>query len=64
VIHDFGHLRGIDRPDMSSGIMARADDLNMNARERLDYTGEVTVVGDDPFDPDRDGDGTACEPYW
>ncbi len=29
-----------------------------------DYTGEVTVVGDDPFDLDRDGDGTACEPYW
>jgi hypothetical protein len=28
-----------------------------------DYTGEVTVVGDDHFDLDRDGDGTACEPY-
>jgi hypothetical protein len=29
-----------------------------------DYTGEVRVVGDDPFDLDRDGDGTACEPYY
>jgi hypothetical protein len=29
-----------------------------------DYTGEVDVVGDDPFDLDRDGDGTACEPYY
>ena len=29
-----------------------------------DYTGEVTVVGGDPFELDRDGDGTACEPYW
>jgi hypothetical protein len=29
-----------------------------------DYTGEVRVVGDDPFGLDRDGDGTACEPYW
>jgi hypothetical protein len=26
-----------------------------------DYTGAVTVVGDDPFDLDRDGDGVACE---
>jgi hypothetical protein len=29
-----------------------------------DYTGEVDVVGDDPFDLDRDHDGTACEPYY
>jgi hypothetical protein len=29
-----------------------------------DYTGAVRVVGDDPFDLDRDGDGSACEPYW
>jgi hypothetical protein len=29
-----------------------------------DYTGEVRVVGDDPFGLDRDGDGTACEPYY
>jgi hypothetical protein len=29
-----------------------------------DYTGEVTVGGDDPFALDRDGDGIACEPYW
>jgi hypothetical protein len=28
-----------------------------------DYTGEVTVVGDDHFSLDRDGDGIACEPY-
>lgn len=28
-----------------------------------DYTGEVTIVGDDPYDLDRDGDGVACEPY-
>ncbi|MEA2436899.1 MAG: hypothetical protein QOF65_1455, partial [Thermoleophilaceae bacterium] len=28
-----------------------------------DYTGEVTVVGDDHFALDRDGDGVACEPY-
>ena len=26
-----------------------------------DYTGPVTVVGDDPFGLDRDGDGSACE---
>lgn len=26
-----------------------------------DYTGRVEVVGDDPHDLDRDGDGTACE---
>jgi hypothetical protein len=26
-----------------------------------DYTGPVTVVGDDHFDLDRDGDGSACE---
>jgi hypothetical protein len=26
-----------------------------------DYTGPVRVVGDDPFDLDRDGDGYACE---
>jgi hypothetical protein len=29
-----------------------------------DYTGEVRVVGDDPYDLDRDGDGVGCEPYW
>jgi hypothetical protein len=28
-----------------------------------DYTGQVTVVGDDHFALDRDGDGIACEPY-
>jgi hypothetical protein len=27
-----------------------------------DYTGTVRVVGDDPFDLDRDGDGIACDP--
>jgi hypothetical protein len=26
-----------------------------------DYTGPVQVVGDDPYDLDRDGDGYACE---
>jgi hypothetical protein len=26
-----------------------------------DYTGPVRVVGDDPHDLDRDGDGYACE---
>jgi hypothetical protein len=26
-----------------------------------DYTGPVQVVGDDPYDLDRDGDGAACE---
>lgn len=26
-----------------------------------DYTGPVTVVGSDPYDLDRDGDGAACE---
>ena len=26
-----------------------------------DYTGPVTVVGDDHFGLDRDGDGSACE---
>ena len=25
------------------------------------YTGPVTVSGDDPYDLDRDGDGSACE---
>ena len=28
-----------------------------------DYTGEVMIVGSDPHDLDRDGDGVACEPY-
>lgn len=28
-----------------------------------DYTGEVRVVGSDPYELDRDGDGIACEPY-
>jgi hypothetical protein len=27
------------------------------------YTGPVRVVGEDPYDLDRDGDGVACEPY-
>jgi hypothetical protein len=27
-----------------------------------DYTGTVTVVGDDHFDLDRDGDGVGCQP--
>jgi hypothetical protein len=26
-----------------------------------DYTGPVTVVGDDPYDLDRDGDGVGCD---
>ena len=26
-----------------------------------DYTGTVDVVGDDPYDLDRDGDGIACD---
>ena len=26
-----------------------------------DYTGMVDVVGDDPYDLDRDGDGVACD---
>jgi hypothetical protein len=26
-----------------------------------EYTGPVTVVGDDPYDLDREGDGLACE---
>ena len=26
-----------------------------------DYTGRVRVVGEDPFDLDRDGDGVACD---
>jgi hypothetical protein len=26
-----------------------------------DYTGRVEVIGDDPYDLDRDGDGVACE---
>ena len=26
-----------------------------------DYTGRVEVVGDDPYDLDRDGDGIACD---
>jgi hypothetical protein len=26
-----------------------------------DYTGPVTVKGDDPYDLDRDGDGTGCD---
>jgi hypothetical protein len=26
-----------------------------------DYTGPVSVVGEDHFDLDRDGDGSACE---
>lgn len=27
------------------------------------YTGLVQITGSDPYDLDRDGDGTACEPY-
>lgn len=27
------------------------------------YTGLVHITGSDPYDLDRDGDGTACEPY-
>lgn len=27
------------------------------------YTGLVEITGSDPYDLDRDGDGTACEPY-
>jgi hypothetical protein len=27
-----------------------------------EYTGTVRVVGDDPYDLDRDGDGTGCDP--
>ena len=27
-----------------------------------DYTGTVTVVGDDHFGLDRDGDGVGCQP--
>jgi hypothetical protein len=26
--------------------------------------GPVTVTGDDPFDLDRDGDGTGCDSYY
>ncbi len=26
-----------------------------------DYTGTVSVIGDDPYDLDRDGDGVACD---
>lgn len=26
-----------------------------------DYTGQVQVVGSDPYDLDRDGDGIACD---
>jgi hypothetical protein len=28
-----------------------------------DYTGEVTVVGEDHYDLDADSDGVGCEPY-
>jgi hypothetical protein len=28
-----------------------------------DYTGTVTVVGEDHYGLDADGDGTGCEPY-
>jgi len=28
-----------------------------------DYTGEVTVVGEDHYGLDADGDGVGCEPY-
>lgn len=31
MIHEFGHLPGIERPHTWSGIMARADNLNMDA---------------------------------
>jgi hypothetical protein len=28
-----------------------------------DYTGTVTVVGEDHYELDADGDGVGCEPY-
>lgn len=39
-------------------------DCEGGAGDGPDYTGEVSVIGDDPFELDRDGDGSACEPYW
>ena len=39
-------------------------DCESGSGDGPDYTGAVSVVGDDPFELDRDGDGTACEPYW
>jgi hypothetical protein len=36
-------------------------DCEGGARDGPDYTGTVEVVGDDPYDLDRDGDGIACD---
>jgi hypothetical protein len=36
-------------------------DCEGGSGDGLDYTGPVTVVGDDHFGLDRDGDGDACE---
>jgi len=33
----------------------------MRERRRPEYTDTVTVVGDDHYDLDRDGDGIACD---
>jgi hypothetical protein len=36
-------------------------DCESGSGDGPDYTGEVTVVGDDHFDLDRDGDGIGCD---
>jgi predicted Fe-S protein YdhL (DUF1289 family) len=36
-------------------------DCEGGAGDGPDYTGTVEVVGDDPYDLDRDGDGSACD---
>jgi hypothetical protein len=51
MIHEFGHLPGIDRPHTSHGVMAWADDLNTNNRW-WPYMPACRYDGDD-----KDGDG-------
>jgi hypothetical protein len=38
-------------------------DCEGGSRNGPDYTGEVSVVGEDHYGLDADGDGIGCEPY-
>ncbi len=48
-----------------SGCVPVASDVDCEggSGDGPEYTGEVTVIGGDPYDLDSDGDGTACESY-
>ena len=46
-------------------VPADASDVDCEGGEGdgPEYVGPVQVVGDDPYDLDRDGDGEGCESY-